>query len=57
MSITYGEIIIEGIEFTKILMLKISHKPNEHGYLTIAGEIDSQKLKNLLIEPMKQRKL
>ena len=24
-------------------MLKISHKPNEHGYLTIAGEIDSQK--------------
>ena len=43
MSITYGEIIIEGIEFTKILMLKISHKPNEHGYITIAGEIDSQK--------------
>lgn len=36
MSITYGEIIIEGIEFTKILMLKISHKPNEHGYITIA---------------------
>lgn len=42
MSITYGNITVEGIPFTRILQLHITHQPNEHGCLTIVGELRSQ---------------
>lgn len=39
MSIIHASIQIEGIPFTRILRVSIRHRPNEHGYITITGEI------------------
>lgn len=42
MSITYDTIRVEGFPFTKILELTISHRPNEHGKVTVVGEISAE---------------
>lgn len=45
MSITYGSIQVEGFPFRKITQMYISHRPNEHGMITIVGEIDAKDAK------------
>lgn len=42
MSITYGTIEVEGFAFTKIKELYITHRQNEHGTITIVGEISPE---------------
>lgn len=42
MSITYGTVKVEGFAFSKIKELYISHHPNEHGTITIIGEISPE---------------
>lgn len=48
MSITYGTIEVQGFPFSKIIELHISHQPNEHGFVTIVGQIDPQAAKDCL---------
>ena len=37
--ITYLNIQVEGVPFTKLLKLEIKHNVNEHAVATIAGEM------------------
>ena len=38
--ITYTNIVVEGVPFTKILALEIAHAINEHGTAAIVGEME-----------------
>mgnify|MGYP001148587185 CR=1 FL=1 len=38
--ITYTNIVVEGVPFTKVLALEIAHAINEHGTAAIVGEME-----------------
>ena len=40
--ITYTNIVVEGVPFTKVLALEIAHAINEHGTAAIVGEMELQ---------------
>ncbi|WP_229533342.1 DUF2345 domain-containing protein [Pelosinus baikalensis] len=46
MSIIHNMIQVEGFPFTRIKELYISHRPNEHGQITIVGEIAPEDAKD-----------
>ena len=46
MSIIHSTIQVEGFPFTRIKELYISHRPNEHGLITIVGEITPEDAKD-----------
>lgn len=47
-TITYENIRVEGFAFTKILSVRISHRPNQHGTAVVEGEVDPAKAKDLV---------
>ena len=46
--ITYLNIQVEGVPFTKLLKLEIKHNVNEHAVATIAGEMSEKQAEDYM---------